>query len=177
MKKVKGKKVKAETIFVQIASYRDPQLIHTLRDMLDKAKYPANLVIAICWQHNKDDEWDTLSEFHNDKRFKIIDINYKDSNGVCWARNAVQQLYNGETYTLQLDSHHRFNNNWDDELIKMLKKLQKDGHKKPLITGYIPSFDPDNDPEARVQIPWKMNFDRFNFGKHPIEKTENQTAK
>lgn len=161
MKKAKEKKVKAETIFVQIASYRDPQLIHTLRDMLDKAKYPANLVIAICWQHNKDDEWDTLSEFHNDKRFKIIDINYKDSNGVCWARNAVQQLYNGETYTLQLDSHHRFNNNWDDELIKMLKQLQKDGHKKPLITGYIPSFDPDNDPQARVQIPWKMNFDRF----------------
>jgi hypothetical protein len=43
----------------------------------------------------------------------------------------------------------------------MLVDLQKDGHEKPLITAYIPSFDPDNDPAARVQEPWKMNFDRF----------------
>ena len=43
----------------------------------------------------------------------------------------------------------------------MIKQLKKKGHKKPLLTGYIPSFDPDNDPGARIQIPWKMNFDRF----------------
>lgn len=30
-----------------------------------------------------------------------------------------------------------------------------------MITSYIPSFDPDNDPEGRVNTPWKMNFDRF----------------
>jgi hypothetical protein len=73
----------------------------------------------------------------------------------------VQSLYDGEKYTLQLDSHHRFVENWDSELIDMLKDLQKEGHKKPLITSYIPSFDPDNDPGARIQEPWKMNFDRF----------------
>jgi hypothetical protein len=43
----------------------------------------------------------------------------------------------------------------------MLTDLQKEGIPKPLITGYIPSFDPENDPEKRVQEPWKMNFDRF----------------
>jgi hypothetical protein len=73
----------------------------------------------------------------------------------------VQQLYNNEKYTMQLDSHHRFVKSWDTELINMLKGLQDKGHKKPLITAYIPSFDPDNDPGARVQEPWKMNFDRF----------------
>jgi hypothetical protein len=40
MKRVKEKKTKDNTIFIQIASYRDPQLSHTLKDMLDKAKYP-----------------------------------------------------------------------------------------------------------------------------------------
>jgi hypothetical protein len=152
---------KADTIFIQIASYRDPQLLPTLKDMIAKAKYPENLRIGISWQHSVEDTWDNLDEFKNDPKFRIIDINYKDSNGVCWARNRVQSLYAGEKYTLQLDSHHRFVQDWDEILIEMLRDLQKDGFHKPLITSYIPSFDPENDPEDRVMTPWKMNFDRF----------------
>ena len=162
MKVQKEKKVKKNnTIFVQIASYRDPQLLPTLRDMIDKAHEPEKLRIGIAWQHSPDDEWDTLEEYKDDKRFKILDINYLESKGVCWARNAVQSLYDGESYTLQLDSHHRFVKDWDKILIEMIKGLQKKGYKKPLITSYIPSFDPENDPAARIQEPWKMNFDRF----------------
>jgi hypothetical protein len=149
------------TIFIQIASYRDPQLLPTLKDALDKAQYPENLRFGISWQHCSDDSWDNLDDYKNDPRFKIIDIDYKDSKGVCWARNLVQNLYQGETYTLQLDSHHRFVENWDTTLIEMLTDLQKEGYQKPLITAYIPSFDPDNDPDKRVIEPWKMTFDRF----------------
>jgi hypothetical protein len=162
MKQKSAKKAKStNTIFVQIASYRDPQLLPTLKDMLDKADNPENLRIGISWQHHPDDSWDNLDEYKDDKRFRILDILHSDSQGVCWARNKVQQLYDGENYTLQLDSHHRFEKSWDTTLIKMLKDLQKEGYKKPLITGYIPSFDPENDPAARIKEPWKMNFDRF----------------
>ena len=94
-------------------------------------------------------------------RFKIIDIDYTLSRGACWARNTLQQQYDGEGYTLQIDSHMRFAPNWDDEMIKMIKQLQKKGHKKPLLTGYVSSFDPDNDPQGRVKEPWRMAFDRF----------------
>ena len=104
---------KPETIFVQIASYRDPQLIPTIEDMLDKAKNPENLVVAITWQHSTDDEWDSLDKYSGDSRFKIIDKDYKESKGACWARNSLQQLYDNETYTLQIDSHTRFIKNWD----------------------------------------------------------------
>jgi glycosyltransferase involved in cell wall biosynthesis len=149
------------SIFIQIASYRDPQLVPTIIDMLDKSKYPDNLTIGISWQHSPEDSWDSLDEFKNDIRFKIIDINYKESKGVCWARNKVQSLYSGQKYTLQLDSHHRFAQNWDETLIQMLCDLQNDGYSKPLITSYIPSFDPDDYPNSRVLTPWKMNFDRF----------------
>lgn len=161
MKKTKAKKQNNPTIFVQIASYRDPQLKPTLHDMISKADHPENLRIGIAWQHSIEDLWDNLDEYKEDDRFRIIDINYLDSKGVCWARNAVQQLYNDETYTLQIDSHHRFTQGWDTTLIDMIVDLQNKGIKKPLLTGYIPSFDPDNDPAARVQEPWKMNFDRF----------------
>ena len=148
-------------IFIQIASYRDPQLVPTIKDCLKNAKYPKNLVFSIAWQHSEENKWDNLDEFKGDPRFKIIDIPYKESKGACWARHALQQQYNGEKYTLQLDSHHRFVKNWDVELISMVKQLQKKGHKKPLLTSYASSFDPDNDPEARTMEPWWMTFDRF----------------
>jgi len=150
-----------EKIFVQIASYRDPQLLTTIKDMIDNAKNPEKLVIGIAWQHSKDDEWDNLDEYINDDRFKILDIPYNESQGVCWARNLIQQLYDGERYTLQIDSHTRFIKNWDYEIKKEYKKLIKRGIKKPLLTGYLPSFEPDNDPDSRVQKPWRMDFDRF----------------
>jgi len=151
-------KTNKNKIFVQIASYRDPQLIPTIKSLLENAKNPQNLVICIANQYDDEHE---LDEYRKDERFKIIDIPYLKSQGACWARNQIQQKYDGEEYTLQLDSHHRFIKNWDEELIKMIKQLQKKGHKKPLLTAYISSFDPDNDPAERVHEPWWMTFDRF----------------
>jgi hypothetical protein len=159
MKQTREKKT--NTIFIQIASYRDPQLLPTVKDLLDKAEFPDNLRLGIAWQNNPKDPWDDIQEYLKDPRFRILDIPYKESEGVCWARNKIQKLYDNEKYTLQIDSHHRFVRGWDTQLIDMIKQLQKEGFKKPLITAYIPSFDPDNDPQARVQEPWKMNFDRF----------------
>ena len=74
-------------IFIQIASYRDPQLIPTLKDMIANAKKPKNLVFSIARQFSETDGFDNLDEFRNDKRFKILDIPYQDARGVCWARN------------------------------------------------------------------------------------------
>ncbi len=150
-----------DKIFIQIAAYRDPELVPTIIDCLQNAKHPENLVFCIAWQHSKEDSWDNLDDFKSDSRFKIIDIDYTNSKGACWARNLIQQQYTGEKYTLQLDSHHRFIKNWDVECINMLTELQKKGYKKPLLTAYLPSYDPKNDPEKRVTVPWKMNFDRF----------------
>jgi hypothetical protein len=149
------------TIFIQIASFCDPQLVPTIKDMLANAKYPKNLVFAIARQFNPEDGFDNVDEWRNDKRFRILDIPHTDSKGVCWARHQVQQLYKGEKYTLQIDSHMRTVKDWDDILIKMIKELQKDGHEKPLLTAYVPSFDPDNDPAGRASDAWRMVFDRF----------------
>jgi hypothetical protein len=150
--------MKKNKIFIQIASYRDPQLPFTLKDLIENASKPENLVICIAHQY---DDIHAIDEYRGDKRFKILDIPFIESKGACWARHKIQQEYDGEEYTLQLDSHHRFTKNWDSELIKMIKQLKKKGHKKPLLTGYIPSFDPDKDPQERIHVPWKMNFDRF----------------
>jgi glycosyltransferase involved in cell wall biosynthesis len=148
-------------IFIQIASYRDPELEKTVKSAIETAKKPKNLVFGIARQFHPDDKFDALDEYRKDKRFRILDIPYLESKGACWARNQIQQLYKGEEYTLQIDSHMRFAQNWDEEMINMIKQLQKKGHKKPLLTGYVSSFNPENDPQERIQEPWRMVFDRF----------------
>jgi len=55
-------------IFVQIASYRDPQLIPTIQNMIENAKRPKNLRIGIARQFSPDDKFDDLSQFENDSR-------------------------------------------------------------------------------------------------------------
>ena len=122
-------------IFIQIASYRDPLLISTVKDCVEKAKYPENLVFCIAWQHAEDEKIDEIINLPN---VKIIDIPYKQSKGACWARSEIQKFYNDEEYTLQLDSHHKFTQSWDETVIGMYNKLKNMGHAKPLLTGYIP---------------------------------------
>jgi hypothetical protein len=148
-------------IFIQIASYRDPELKPTIESCIENAKYPENLVFAIAKQYHPDDTFDDLSEYDNDERFKVLNIPHQESKGACWARHQIQQLYNDEEYTLQIDSHMRFEKNWDETLIGMLNQLKDMGIPKPLLTSYVPSYNPQNDPEGRVQVPWRMAFDKF----------------
>lgn len=148
-------------IFIQVASYRDPQLIPTINSALENASNPENLFFGIARQFSEDDGFDNLDEFRNDDRFRILDIPYTESKGACWARNQIQQLYKDEEFTLQIDSHMRFEKNWDKEFIQMINDLQNKGYKKPLLTGYVSSFDPENDPQGRTMEPWRMAFDRF----------------
>jgi hypothetical protein len=150
-----------DNIFIQIAAYRDPELLPTIRDCIKNAKYPKKLKFCIAWQHAEEDTWDTLDEFKNDARFIVLDIPHLQTRGTCWARNEIQKHWNGEKYTLQLDSHHRFAKHWDAELIKMVKDLQKAGYKKPLLTAYVSSYEPNNDPNGRSIDPWFLTFDRF----------------
>jgi hypothetical protein len=152
---------RTDSIFIQIASYRDPELRPTLQNLLDTASGKFNYSICIAWQHSSKDLWDTLEDYKHDSRFKILDIDYRESKGACWARNLIQQHYSGETYTLQLDSHHRFVQDWDIELVTMLKELQSNSYAKPLITTYLPSYFPDKDPQSRTQAVWQMDFNRF----------------
>ena len=112
------------TIFVGIAAYRDPELLSTIKNCLQQAAFPERLHFGIIWQHAIEDVWDTLDEYNNHPQFQIVDVNYKLSQGVCWARHEMQKLYQNETYYLQLDSHHQFDKDWDIKLIRMLQDLQ-----------------------------------------------------
>ena len=144
-------------IFVQIASYRDPELLPTIRDCINKAKLPENLVFGICWQR---DETESMEEFTNDERFKILDYHWSESKGLCWARSEIQKLWDGEEYTMQLDSHHRFLQDWDVELIHMMNQT---GSEKPIITSYAGMYRPSDNQLLNVE-PYMMVASNFTPG-------------
>lgn len=148
--------MKTNTIFVQLASYRDPELVNTLRSLFSTAKHPNSLKVGLAWQK---DEKESLEEFNNDPRVTVLEIPFDQAKGVCWARNLLQYLYRGEKYTLQIDSHHRFIKNWDVVLVEMIEDLMKDGYKKPLITSYLPSFNPLS--EEKDNTPYKLTLQQF----------------
>jgi hypothetical protein len=149
-------------IFVQLASYRDPQLNPTLEDMLRNARHPRQLRIGICHQYHPSDAFDDLKRYANDDRFRIVSVPYLESKGVCWARNMVQRLFKGEEYTLQIDSHMRFAKDWDHVLVTMLQALVSKGFAKPLLTGYVPPFEPGQPLRTKgAEIPLRMVYDRF----------------
>ena len=66
-------------IFIQIASYRDPQLIPTIKDSIEKSKHPENLVFGIARQFHSDDKFDDLSEYESDERFRVLNIPHEES--------------------------------------------------------------------------------------------------
>src|SRR5690242_20308432 len=114
------------TIFVSIAAYRDPELVPTIKDCLGKARYPNDLRFGICWQHTDDE---TLPSAVQGPRFRILDVPWHASRGACWARAEVMKLWDGEDCFLQLDSHHRFVQDWDARLLRM---SEQSGVNKPL---------------------------------------------
>ena len=148
-----------DKIFIQIAAYRDPELLPTLDNCLKMARNPQRLRFGICWQKDSDEH---LAGFENDPRFRIIPVDYRESKGVCWARHQIQKLFAGEKYTLQLDSHHRFVKDWDDILVSMYEDLKNVSHK-PLITGYAPGYDPLSGQRSALR-PSRLGFADFSGG-------------
>jgi hypothetical protein len=145
-------------IFIQIASYRDPELIPTIKNCIENADQPDNLSFGICWQHSTEDIWDNLKDFLNDARFTIMDVNWNQSKGLGWARHHIQKMWKGEKYTLQLDSHHRFIKGWDTILIKMMIECNS---LKPIITTYATVYEPSNNGDILKEGFYKMVGKRF----------------
>lgn len=106
------------TIFVQIAAYRDPDLVATLYNLLEKAAHPERLKFGICLQLDPLDpmSWREQS-FPDHAHLQVMHVDAADSCGACWARSQAQRFYDGEDFLLQIDSHMRAIQNWDDLLM------------------------------------------------------------
>ncbi|KAM9981184.1 hypothetical protein ACTFIY_003513 [Dictyostelium cf. discoideum] len=120
------------SIFVSIISYRDSECQWTIKNLIELAKYKENIFIGVCLQYSMNDDSDNkcfqfnFEEEYGKNQIRIIRMNYTEAKGPCYARALVQQqLFKGEKYYLQIDSHMRFVKDWDIEMINQLLQCKK----------------------------------------------------
>ncbi|EMD0829155.1 glycosyltransferase [Morganella morganii] len=168
------------TIFVSIASYRDPELLPTIKNMISHAENPDKIVISVCWQaEEKDisvftdigaveiesgsDDSDIFCLSYHGAILYIHYVHIYDARGACWARYCAELAFNHEDYFLQIDSHCRFIRNWDSEIINYYLKLSET-IENPVITGYPPSYTPKTEDKEEVlgEGTCRIVFNEFN---------------
>lgn len=130
---------RVDRIFVQIASYRDPECQWTINDLFDKALNPDRVFVGVVWQYTPAEDKHCFEVETRPRQVRVERFNARFSQGVCWARALAQKLWRDEEYTLQIDSHTRFEPDWDQKLIELCRQT---GSPKPVISCYPPAYTP-----------------------------------
>lgn len=143
-----------DTIFVSVAAFCDPHLLHTIADATRKARHPHALVFAVVDQ-DPEDRRARVREAAGAAALRYVRVAPSESRGVCWARSLAFSLFQDETFLLQIDSHMHFEPGWDETLRQAWADLAAHGNPRRVLTGYPPSFEfhdgvpvPGSQPEA-----------------------------
>jgi hypothetical protein len=124
------------SIFVQIPSYHDFELKRTILDCYNKSSgsHQINFGVSLVYFQKNDID---IPDHPNVK----FNISMSPENiGVGMGRYLANEFYDGEDYYLQIDSHMRFEKNWDDVLIYNYKKYSSQGIK-PVISCYPGAYE------------------------------------
>lgn len=153
------------TIFIKIASYRDSELPKTIASCLATASDPSALRFGIVHQYD-DATKEMLDQYRDDSRFKIIDQHWRKARGVGQARRATDELYDGEDYYLQIDSHMRFEDSWDKRLLEQLAACKD---PMAILSSYPPAYIyKDGKEELRSAMPNRLVVNGIFNGTIPI---------
>lgn len=145
------------TLFVSIASYRDPDVNATLRDLFARASYPQRIIAGVLIQALANDVDCKVDADICPGQIRILHEDAAQARGVGWARHRIlTELMAGEDYILQIDSHSRFAQGWDEYLLATLGECPS---TKAVISGYPSAYTPgDSYGPAFVGVPSAATF-------------------
>lgn len=116
------------TIFVSVPAYRDAETATTLLTLFAHASHPRRVKVGLC-QFSAGSDVDAIDAYQKlcddvglEKRYfdniRVLRRAATDARGPAATRHAIEtQLYGGEDFVLQVDSHTRFAPGWDDVLL------------------------------------------------------------
>lgn len=155
------------TICVSIASYRDPDLINTVNSAVRNAKNKDDILFCIVSQAEEDEHPD-LSHVPN---VKYLKYHWKESNGLCWARNIAITKADGD-YILQVDSHSRFKENWDEIIMNFYNRAKTYWGDRIIVSKNADPFEIKEDGSEEYSVYptviktkpiWKPEKNRFDL--------------
>ena len=129
-----------KTIFINMPSYKDPEIWLTIEDFIKKAKYPKNVYFGVTHQT---DLRVVETQFLNQHDKTRVQVNLAVPGSIVGAqpgRLNSHKFYNGQDYYLNMDSHMRAIPHWDVKIIKEFNEVEK--RRGPsMFTGYVNTYD------------------------------------
>ena len=133
--------IRRGAIFVSIPAYRDDECKDTINEMYKRAKYPDRIYCGVVQQIKYQEEncFDKCPDCARRKasgHIRFIEYDFSEARGPCQARFQASTLWKGEEWYMQIDSHTRFEDDWDQTMLDQLR-LTKD--PKAVMGGYPPT--------------------------------------
>jgi len=149
-----------ETIYVSVAGYRDPECGPTIESILARAKHPERVRVAIIDQRAdgdpdfcnpetpcEDDPSQAACRF--EKNIDIYHVDARLSVGPVFARHLAHRMFRGEYFAMQVDSHVRFTQDWDNDIIGQWKSAK---NEMCILTTYLSDIDGSIDPVTHKSL-------------------------
>lgn len=127
-------------IFLSVISYRDRELINTLKSAIKNAQQPDKIHFGIVFQ----DTTKERPDFSFLPNYSLISMHPRDARGAGYARSKAMSLYNNEAYYMQVDSHTQFVKDWDRKCVSQLEKAQGLTTNKAIISYYPTAYHYQN---------------------------------
>ena len=144
------------SIFISIASYRDPDLLNTVKSAWNNAAYNKSLFFSIVSQAEESEHPDL--SFIPKNQIRYTKVHWKESFGACWAREIASRDIN-RYYFLQIDSHTRFKKDWDLTAIKSYIVCQNYCWGRNIVmSNYPPSYTIDWEKNEDLLVNWDKKF-------------------
>ena len=138
------------TIFLSIAAYRDDECKDTVYDLFEKASRPERVFVGVVQQIKdvSEDCFEQCEKCRERKRsghIRQIDYDFTQARGPCFARYQATKLWRGEELFMQIDSHMKFEQGWDDTVFA---EMQRTGDKNAVLSSYPPTDEQMRDFKA-----------------------------
>jgi hypothetical protein len=164
----------SKTIFIEIASVDDEELVHTVNSIFTNASISDRVFVGISFSGKyakRFREIKSLAKKYKNVRYTMSRQKRNDITtlGVGIGRYNAYQLYQGEDYLLQVDSHSYFSKSWDKILINLFEDAVKEvGDKKIVLTCIPPIYGYDAD-ERVIRVGPKTRYPEWNRNRLLIE--------
>ncbi|KAL3924797.1 MAG: hypothetical protein SGILL_000826, partial [Bacillariaceae sp.] len=159
-------KTKLKTIFVSVASYRDSECTATIESIFARAKHPDRIRVAVVDQMDEkedtpcakpttscdEDPTQILCQYAH-----LIDVVQEPAflmTGPVLARHIAHRMYRGEYYALQVDSHVRFVEDWDEDIVEQWKSAN---NEMAVLSTYLTGIDGSIDEQTHRSLRKERN--------------------
>lgn len=140
------------SLFISVAAFCEPYLLHTLEDAVRKARHPEWLTFGVVDQ-TEQARREAVKAAAGAARVRYQWVLPEQSRGACWARSLAFSLWQDESHLLQIDSHMHFDAEWDARLVHGLRQLQAaHGNPRCVITAYPPAFEYQEEVPVITQL-------------------------